>query len=176
MTAIATCGHCGKPLTVSPAGRPKAYCDDRCRNAAREARAAKQVGASHSPTAAPETPQRPSYAGRGLGDGDPCPQDPSHGRMYFVGADKRRQWCPSSSHRGSSFYAFDGVTPAPRTAVRAGVESNAVPQPGTPRPGLGLLLEAPGLLADGASIPEVSNQPAGRFRQDGYQVGLPLAD
>lgn len=44
-----------------------------------------------------------------LGDGDSCPQDPAHGRMYFLG---QRQWCPNACHVGCAVYLFDGVTSA----------------------------------------------------------------
>lgn len=44
------------------------------------------------------------------GNGDPCPVDETHGRMWFTSAD--RQWCPSARHRGFAIYLRDGVTPA----------------------------------------------------------------
>ena len=48
-----------------------------------------------------------------LGDGDPCPQDPDHGRMYFIGSERKVQWCPNARHKGSARYQYDGKTPAP---------------------------------------------------------------
>ncbi len=51
------------------------------------------------------------------GDGDLCPQDPEHGRMWFVRG-REVQWCPNARHAGNSRYAFDGVTPAPRQTGR----------------------------------------------------------
>lgn len=50
---------------------------------------------------------------RQAGDGDRCPQDPEHGRMWFA-SDRQSQWCPHSGHKGINRYAFDGVTPKPR--------------------------------------------------------------
>lgn len=38
------------------------------------------------------TPRR----GSDLGDGDRCPLDPEHGKMYVVA--RNRQWCPHSDH------------------------------------------------------------------------------
>lgn len=32
------------------------------------------------------------------GDGDHCPSDPAHGRMYVMG---KRQYCPHSGHDGT---------------------------------------------------------------------------
>lgn len=44
------------------------------------------------------------------GDGDPCPQDPAHGLMYYY-PESRRQFCPHSAHKGPYLYEHDGVTP-----------------------------------------------------------------
>jgi hypothetical protein len=43
------------------------------------------------------------------GDGDPCPMDPNHGRMWLT--KHRNQWCPHIAHPGTALYEYDGVTP-----------------------------------------------------------------
>lgn len=48
------------------------------------------------------------------GNGDACPVDPEHGRMFFVSPD--RQFCPHSAHLTNAIYLRDGVTPASQTA------------------------------------------------------------
>lgn len=42
------------------------------------------------------------------GNGDWCPQDPEHGRMFTVSL--VTQYCPHSAHKGESRYAMDGKT------------------------------------------------------------------
>lgn len=68
------------------------------------------------PTTAGSVSRVSSY-GRGLGDGDDCPQDPAHGAMYVFGqaaSPEAKQWCPSSLHRGGAWYARDGLSPISR--------------------------------------------------------------
>ena len=52
------------------------------------------------------------------GDGDPCPQDPEHGRMYAY-PQSQIQYCPHSAHKGESRYRWDGVTPVDKEPGRA---------------------------------------------------------
>lgn len=118
MTAL-VCRQCGEgfePVAKGP--RPK-FCSDRCRVAAHRGTpaqgAAKEVAAESLP--APVT-SKPSWR-PDLGDGDRCPQDPGHGRMYFMKPSMQRQWCPSSGHQGDPFYQRDGVTPASRPPAQA---------------------------------------------------------
>jgi hypothetical protein len=44
------------------------------------------------------------------GNGDTCPVDESHGRMWVLPSG--RQFCPNQIHRGRAVYEHDGVTPA----------------------------------------------------------------
>jgi hypothetical protein len=59
---------------------------------------------------------KPRYPG---GDGDACPLDPAHGRMYAY-VETQMQFCPHSAHKTESRYEWDGITP--RTGPRAPVE------------------------------------------------------
>jgi hypothetical protein len=52
---------------------------------------------------------------RALGDGDLCPQDPDHGRMWVLPS--TRQFCPAAAHRGNYLYLYDGVTPVTSPAL-----------------------------------------------------------
>jgi hypothetical protein len=126
-----SCARCGKEVDVPLTGRRPLYCSSACRVASlRKQRAVEATPAAQVPAPRNETLQRSSY-GRGLGDGDDCPQDRGHGSMYFVDAAKSRQWCPSSRHQGNSFYARDGVTPAlPASAP----DTDPRDQPSRPRP------------------------------------------
>lgn len=119
MTAVLVCGRlgCKTELKVPARGPRPTYCSDACRK--RAGRGAVEQGAD-----VPEATPVRSFALRrssapGLGDGDWCPQDAEHGRMYFVDQAKTRQWCPHSAHRGDSIYQRDGVTPASRPADQA---------------------------------------------------------
>ena len=47
------------------------------------------------------------------GNADPCPQEPTHGRMWMIEATKR-QYCPHVAHKGESVYEYDGKTPITR--------------------------------------------------------------
>ncbi len=77
-----------------------------------------------------------------IGDGDRCPQDQNHGRMWCMAS--KRQWCPSSRHSGGQFYEYDGVTPVP--APKPGVE--AAP-PAVPHRGSGTSTPASGAVGEG---------------------------
>ena len=50
----------------------------------------------------------PRWVG-GSGDGDWCPQDNAHGKMYL--RPTGNQWCPNVKHTGNPFYRYDGLTP-----------------------------------------------------------------
>lgn len=48
------------------------------------------------------------YTGKSdLGDGDLCPVNPEHGRMYYVS--NSRQWCPHAWHSSTAGRLTDGV-------------------------------------------------------------------
>lgn len=49
------------------------------------------------------------------GNGDPCAQDPEHGRMWVF--QSKRQWCPNVAHKGTALYEYDGVTPVRLTGA-----------------------------------------------------------
>jgi hypothetical protein len=44
------------------------------------------------------------------GDGDFCPQDDNHGRMFAYPI-SQTQVCTHSGHRGNNLYEWDGVSP-----------------------------------------------------------------
>jgi len=162
------CLRCGKPIRQFVTGRPARYCSSRCRSRAFEAARRPDGNADVlDTTTANETPSRGLYRRGFVGDGDPCPQDPSHGPMYMV-ANGQRQWCPSSLHQGGLFYARDGVTPSasraaddlvssPGGGVKQGRRQPEAPDPGTA----------------GASIP-TGSIPA-RSTRAGAQLALPIA-
>lgn len=112
-----TCRQCGKELAVSSRGPKPTYCGDACRKAASRGvpgrAAAEPAVVVSEPTDVRGLAHRRSE--RDFGDGDPCPEDASHGHLYFM-KPGTRQWCPHSAHQGNPFYAHDGVTPAPRAA------------------------------------------------------------
>jgi hypothetical protein len=50
-----------------------------------------------------------------LGDGDRCPLNPDHGRMYTLkGTTPPKQWCASSAHDGRPKSHPDGEAPPTR--------------------------------------------------------------
>lgn len=127
MTATCARPGCGQALPAPARGPRPTFCSDRCRKAAgRAAVEAASVGIDTTPVRSFD--QRPSYRGADYGDGDRCPQDPTHGRMYFAKPAMQRQWCPSSRHQASPFYQRDGVT----SALPAGSRSVEASHVGTP--------------------------------------------
>lgn len=57
----------------------------------------------------------PGATVKGGGDGDRCPTNPEHGRMWMT--QSKKQWCPHQSHdkQGThNLFEYDGVTPVPK--------------------------------------------------------------
>lgn len=114
----ATCGYCGARLEVPATGRPPKFCSDAHRKAfARDGGpqrpATKEGGGDQLGVAVRKLDQRPFY--RDIADGDPCPQDAGHGRMFMLAKERGAaavQFCAHSAHHGRPIYAYDGVTPA----------------------------------------------------------------
>ena len=103
------CQQCDKGFEPPAKGpRPK-FCGDACRQAAHRGVLGRSAAKPRSDAQVP-APVTSRASTADLGDGDPCPQDPGHGRMYFIDQPKTRQWCGHSAHRGNDLYARDGVT------------------------------------------------------------------
>lgn len=172
MTA-STCEHCGTAIEQSGRGRPRRFCSEACQKSSERGASPRVPGRAAAkpprddtlPGPVGKVGQRAFY--RDLGDGDPCPQDAGHGRMFFMPS-KQRQWCPALRHEGNPFYAHDGLTPAPRSgAVEPGSDA---PRRESDRdlPSS----EAPESMA-GASIPEVLI-PAVRSPRPGEDLTLAM--
>lgn len=55
---------------------------------------------------------------RDIANGDVCPVDPAHGRMFMLARERAAavQFCAHASHKDRAVYAYDGITPvAPPT-------------------------------------------------------------
>jgi len=180
MTTIA-CRQCGKAFEPPTRGPRPLYCSDRCRQSAHRGTApgAARHADAPMPTPVTSTPSRAIWRERDFGDGDPCPQDASHGHLYFM-KPGTRQWCPSSRHEGNPFYARDGLTPAPRAASDFVPPSTGGDVEQSPA-----LREAPDSSSRGVSLPTpaaASQQPTitSRYLEaapapgNDLQLGLPL--
>jgi hypothetical protein len=69
-----------------------------------------------------------------LGDGDNCPINPAHGRMYFI-AGSDRQWCAHNDHDGRSKNHPKGPAPMTRSlwpqgddALRRAIITETLPE------------------------------------------------
>lgn len=61
-------------------------------------------------------------SGAGIGNGDICPINPEHGKM-FVNSTTGRQFCPHSDHSSAkpperALFEHDGITPTKVGALR----------------------------------------------------------